>query len=251
MTYHYDERVERYGRIEGRYYSEGTYITPDGKLFDVEGLARVAHAGGFVVPFFKAHMHPDKKYIRYYDKQEIYETLLEWEKELITKKYDVNPKEQQMRLKLVQYFQNIYKSKNSIWDFLKEEFDFSKTSGIPNNEENWIGRDEILKTVLVQSCNYDAIESSMYRTITTSKFNIYEIFYDYILHDYKIIQIPKKIYKSKEERYMDYLQPERLISDKELRIKKELDAICKETPIEEREKYSRSKIKIIRYDFFD
>lgn len=70
--------------------------------------------------------------------------------------------------------------------------DFSEVTGIPNIEENWYGRDVTLKYVLVQACNYDSIESQRYRTITTSKFNIYETFYDYILHDYQIFQIPKK-----------------------------------------------------------
>ena len=132
----------------------------------------------------------------------------------MTKEYDVNPKEQQMRLYLVRYLINVYKSSKAIFSWEKEYVDFSKVTGIPNIEENWIGRDVNLKSILVQACNYDSVERQLYRTITTSKFNIYETFYDYILHDYKIFQIPKKVYNEELEEYIDWEQPEWLISDK-------------------------------------
>lgn len=102
---------------------------------------------------------------------------------------------------------------------------------------------------MVQACNYDAIESQLYRVITTSKFNIYETFYDYILHDYKIFQIPKKVYDESLEKYVDYKQSEFLVSDKELRLKDELESICRCVPLEKRDRYCRSKIKVNRYDF--
>lgn len=251
MTYFYDDYVERYGKIPNIYWPEGTYITPDGKLFDVERYATVAHAGGFVIPFFRHYMHPEREESLFYDKKYYLDNLISWEKSLMTKEYDVNPKEQQMRLYLVRYFINVYKSSKAIFSWEKEYADFSKVTGIPNIEENWIGRDVNLKSILVQACNYDSVESQLYRTITTSKFNIYETFYDYILHDYKIFQIPKKVYNEELEEYIDWEQPEWLISDKELRLKAELESICKEVPLEERKQYCRSKVKIDRYDFVD
>lgn len=249
MTYFYDDYVERYGKIPNRYWPQGTYITPDGKLFDVEGYAFVAHAGGFVIPFFRHYMHPEREEIRFYDKEELLRNLIASAKKIATEEYDVNPKEQQMRLCLVRYLINVFKSSKSIWDWKKEYVDLSKVTGIPNIEENWVGRDVTLKSILVQACNYDSVESQLYRTITTSKFNIYETFYDYILHDYKIFQIPKKVYNEELEEYIDWKQPEWLISDKELRLKAELESICKEVPLEERNQYCRSKVKINRYDF--
>lgn len=249
MTYFYDDYVEDYGKIPNRHWPKGTYITPDGKLFDVEGYATVAHAGGFVIPFFRHYMHPKREESLFYDKKYYLDNLISWEKSLMTKEYDVNPKEQQMRLYLVRYLINVYKSSKAIFTWEKEYVDFSKVTGIPNIEENWIGRDVNLKSILVQACNYDSVESQLYRTITTSKFNIYETFYDYILHDYKIFQIPKKVYNEELEEYIDWEQPEWLISDKELRLKAELESICKEVPLEERKQYCRSKVKIDRYDF--
>ena len=38
------------------------------------------------------------------------ENLLGWKETLLTRTYDVNPQEQQMRLALVKYFINVYKS---------------------------------------------------------------------------------------------------------------------------------------------
>lgn len=250
MTYFYDDYVEQYGKFD-KFSGYGTYIMPNGTLFDVDSFASVAHAGGFVIPFFRSYMHPDKDEINFYSKEELLGYLISWKEALLTKKYDVNPKEQQMRLHLVQYFINIYKSNKSIWDLENERVDFSEVTGIPNIEENWYGRDVTLKSVLVQACNYDSIESQRYRTITTSKFNIYETFYDYILHDYQIFQIPKKVYDENLQQYIDYKQSIWFISDKELRLKAELESICKEIPLEERNQYCRNKSKIKRYDFVD
>lgn len=194
-------------------------------------------------------MHPDKDEIEYYSKEDLLKYLMSWRKALLIKQYDVNPKEQQMRLSLVRYFINIYKSSKSIWDWKNECVDFSKVTGIPNIEENWYGRDVTLKSVLVQACNYDAVESQLYRAITTSKFNIYETFYDYILHDYTIFQIPKKIYDENLQQYVDYKQSIWFISDKELRLKSELEAICKKVPLEERNQYCKNKTEMKRYNF--
>ncbi len=252
MTYSYDKDIEQYGKISKfhKYGRDGTYITPSGTLFDVDSYAAVAHAGGFVIPFFQTYMHPDQDEINYYSKEELLSILINWEKSLLTKEYDVNYQEQQMRLDLVRYFINVYKSNKSIWDERNEYVDFSETTGIPNIEENWYGRDVTLKSVLVQFCNYDSVESQLYRSITTSKFNIYETFYDYILHDFKIFQIPKKVYNETSQQYTDYEQSIWLISDKELRLKAELESICKEVPLEERYQYCKNKSKVKNYDFY-
>lgn len=251
MAYYYDSYVENYGKRPNHYWSKGTYIMPDGKIFDVDNYAKIAHAGGFVIPFFQSYMNPDKKYIYLNSKEEVLEGLLDWQHVLQTREYDVNPKEQKMRINLVQYFIKIYKSRYAIWNQNEGYADFSKVTGIPNVEENWCGRDCILKDVLVQACDYDAIESQLYKTITTSKFNPNETFYDYIIHDWKIVQIPKKLYDEKLEQFIDYQLPDWMIPDKELRLQAELESICRNIPLEKRSKLSRSKVKINRYDFID
>lgn len=139
----------------------------------------------------------------YSSKNEYLDILISWEKALTTRTYDVKLKEQKMRLYLVRYVINVYKSKHGIWDSKNEIVDFSQVTGILDTSRESFGRNRLLKDILVQACNYDSIESQFYRTITTSKFNIYETFYDYILHDYKIYQIPKKVYDEQTEKYID------------------------------------------------
>ena len=254
MTYYYDDYVEKIGKRDKNdktWWNDGTYITPEGTLFDVDGYARVAHAGGFVLPFFMSYTNPDEDELRYFTKEEILQNLIDWEHALCTREYDVNPKEQKMRLALVKYLINIYKSKYTIWDDINEYVDLSYATGIKKETENYIGRDRFLKDVLVMACNYDSVESTLYRTITTSKFNIYETFYDYILHDYKIYQIPKQVYDEKQGKYVNWSLPDYMISDKELRLKMELESICKTVPLEKRDKYRRSKVKIKGFDFID
>lgn len=249
MTYFYDDYIaKKYGKIEGKYWYDGTYITPDGTLFDIDSCAGTAHDGGFVIPFFTNYITPGEK-MRYYSKDEYLNNLISWEKSLTTKTYNVNLKEQKMRLYLVKYLINVYRSKHGIWDWENEIVDFSQVTGITNTTRETFGKNRVLKDILVQACNYDAIESQLCRTITTSKFNIYEIFYDYILHDYKIYQIPKKVYDDQFEKYIDWGQNPFTVSDKELRLKKELEAICRNIPLAERKQYCRSKIKIDRYNF--
>ena len=154
-----------------------------------------------------------------------------------------------MRLSLVRYLINVYRSDYSIWDEINEVVDLSYVVGAPYVEDY---NCSMLKDVLVQACNYDAVESQLYRTITTSKINIYETFYDYILHDYKIYQIPKNVYDEELQKYVDYSQPEWMISDRELRLKEELDSICRNVPLEERRQYVRNKIYDKRMiDFLD
>lgn len=238
MTYFYDDYVEQYRKTTpNELWPKGTYITPDGTLFDVDGYASVAHAGGFVIPFFIQYIEP-REDMRYYFKDEFLKSLISWEKALTTRTFDVK------------YLINVYRSKLGTWDWKNEIADFSQVTGILDTSMESFGRNRLLKDILVQACNYDAIESQLYRTITTSKFNIYETFYDYILHNYKIQQIPKKVYDEKAEKYIDWIQSPFMVSDKELRLKKELDSICRSVPLEERKTYCKSKIKINRYDFY-
>ncbi len=249
MTYFYDNYVaETYGMIEGKTNPQGTYITPNGLLCDVDGRAITSHAGGFVIPFFMKFIDPSEETIKNHTKKEMKKILKYHEKQLISKKLDVNPKEQQMRLYLVRYLKNVYKSKLAIWDSSAGYADFSEVTGIPKGTENLYGRDRRLKDILVQGCNFDSIESQIYRGITTSKFNIHETFYDYILHGFRIFIIPKKVYSKEKQKYVDYIQPEWMISDKERRLKEELETICKYFPLEEREQFCRGKEKIKRYD---
>ena len=111
MTYYYDNYVERFGKRDKndkKRWNDGTYITPEGTLFDVDGYAGVAHGGGFVLPFFMSYTDPDEDELRYFTKEEILQNLIDWEHVLCTREYDVNPKEQKMRLALVKYLIKLF-----------------------------------------------------------------------------------------------------------------------------------------------
>lgn len=97
-----------------------------------------------------------------------------------------------MLLKLYYYFLTAYSSKYSKKDIIGI-IDISETTGynisgvyVYNEYERTTERQillndeiDVLKSILVQSCDVDSIESQLPKTILTSKFNIYEYFYNY------------------------------------------------------------------------
>ena len=122
----------------------------------------------------------------------------------------------------------------------------------------------LLKEILVSHLGYHSVESNCYKTITTSSWNIYEKFYNYLLMDYSIQQISRFYYDKEKEIYVErplieehfYNEKDEqgniidtksvymnirdyLTSDRELRLKDEIQAIKKLVPINERSKYFR------------
>ncbi len=63
---------------------------PNGSLFDVDRAALIAHSGGF-----DFYMKIDENTIDFYSKKKLLKNLIDWEKHLLIKEYDVNPREQQ------------------------------------------------------------------------------------------------------------------------------------------------------------
>ena len=130
-------------------------------------------------------------------------------------------------------------SKFAIYNEEKQKLDLSIPMGF-NLENQIIREDRWLKEILIKICNCDSIENQLYRTITTSKFNVYETFYDFLLMDYSIFQLSKKVYDAEKQVYIDYKQNDFFISDSELRLKMELEAIRKEVSKRDRAKYFRN-----------
>jgi hypothetical protein len=247
MTINYNKYAdEHYGaRFNGEWWLyDGVYITPEGEIFDVESHTKSTHCYGFVIPFFRAYLYPHQygDDFKYFTKEYILKTLLVEEKEL-PKKYVYESQEAiKMRLALVRYFINCYKSsltkiESKEWEDYNS--DLSQVIGQFTDNQIHYGRYLLLKEILVQACNYDAIESQLIRTIITSKFNVNETFYDLLLMDYKIFQIPKKVYDEKEGKYIVWTQSDFFISDSEERLGKEIQAIRKQVPRNERYKYFR------------
>ncbi len=97
---------------------------------------------------------------------------------------------------------------------------------------------DVFKNVMIQNLGYHSVER-VPKTITISVFNIYETFYNYLLNDFTIYQIPKMIFDNKQNKYIERRFNEFLIPDSELRLKDEIESIKKLVPINERFKYYR------------
>lgn len=93
------------------------------------------------------------------------------------------------------------------------------------------------KDVMVQYMGYHYVARTP-RTIYTSEPNIYETFYNYILNDFTIYQLPKMVYNPDEKRYIErineFLKPER-----EAILKQETESIKRMVKREDRDRYYR------------
>ncbi len=91
---------------------------------------------------------------------------------------------------------------------------------------------------MIQCLGYHSVERVPI-TIATSSFTIYETFYNYLLQDYTIFQMPKMLFDQKEKKYIQQNPNEFFLQDSELRLKDEIEAIKKLVPLEKRTKYYR------------
>lgn len=94
------------------------------------------------------------------------------------------------------------------------------------------------KTVIVQYLHYNLIERCK-KGITTCTLNPNETFYNYLLNDFEIHQIPRMIFDSDKKMYVPYSQSEFFIPDSELRLHDEIQTIKKLVPLKERSRYYR------------
>lgn len=94
------------------------------------------------------------------------------------------------------------------------------------------------KTVIVQYMHYHLIERCE-KGITTCDLKPYETFYNYLLNDFTIHQIPCMIYDNNLKTHIQYEQSPFLIPDSELRLKEEIKAIKKLYPLNERTRFYR------------
>ena len=94
------------------------------------------------------------------------------------------------------------------------------------------------KTVIVQYMHYHLVERCN-KGITTCSLKPYETFYNYLLNDFTIHQIPRMVYDFINKRYIPYEQNKILIPDSELRLKEEIQAIKKLVPLNQRSRYYR------------
>lgn len=96
---------------------------------------------------------------------------------------------------------------------------------------------EATSDLLVQFVGLDKIETSWCHKITTSKPNIYEEYYNYIILDFDIVQIPR-LYFDKDKQKFRWIYPNEQVNlglNREL--EKEVQLVKKYIPYEQRYKY--------------
>lgn len=93
--------------------------------------------------------------------------------------------------------------------------------------------------ILVRFCGLDKIETQIDSSITTSRNNINEVYFNYLLMDYSIYKIGKIVYCSDKNEF-SYLSVENFhVMEKEEELGKEIEYIKKHVPYNERSKFFR------------
>lgn len=134
----------------------------------------------------------------------------------------------------LEFWNKEHKIKHPKMDFYKDRYSVKMDYDI--YKDHILAK--VFKDVMIQNLGYHSVERTP-KTITTSASNIYEIFYNYLLNDFTIYQMPKMIFDSSKNKYIQYNHNEFLVSDSELRLKDEIQSIKRLVPIKERSKYYR------------
>ncbi len=93
---------------------------------------------------------------------------------------------------------------------------------------------------LVQMVGFDKIETQMVRTLTTSKQNVNEAFFNYLIMEWQICQIPKFIIDQETRKIIKVIPSDFSISHNsglEREFDKEIQLVKKFVPLSERSKY--------------
>ena len=94
--------------------------------------------------------------------------------------------------------------------------------------------------MLVQFIGFDKIETQLSKTITTSKPNIYEEFFNPLVIGYNIVQLPKLIFDEEKQQFR-WLSPNEFINSGINReCENEIKLIKKYVPCEKRHLYLRN-----------
>ena len=212
----------------------GVFINPINNNACYINPSLSGHDSDSILKTFRNLFNPNNN-TYFYDKEEALEVLKD-NIEFLSNIENISSDEY-FKLKLYKYFYNVYSSdKTKINVSINDKIDLSLTTGYTPKyfycyhnvydrvEKLMCEEDEIdiLKSILVQSCDVDSIELVWPNTICTSKFNIYETFYNYLIMDYNIQIVPKKVFNKEKGVFMNHRYNEFLVPDSELRLKEEI-----------------------------
>ncbi len=109
---------------------------------------------------------------------------------------------------------------------------------INDNELSWHTQEEFMEDFAVQTIGFDKIESQWSKTITTTKMNKYEAYFNYIIMGYNIKQIPQvKFNENKKSFEILTTNDFGLITHEDEKYKKEAELILKKVPLKDRRNY--------------
>ena len=129
-----------------------------------------------------------------------------------------------LQLRLIDYFLNFYLPHfNLNSSFMNKYLDYDS---------------DFSADYLVQLLCYDKVER-LSKTITTSKATIYEPFFNYLIMDFAIVQIPKVIFSEEIGDFGYYTSNDFIQFDSEKKAEQEVKLIKKSIPLEERPRYFR------------
>ena len=109
---------------------------------------------------------------------------------------------------------------------------------LSQNELRALIADEFMKDFAVSTIGFDKIETQVNNTITTTKMNPYEFYFNYLIMGYNVVQIPKVIFDNQRQAFIIIDTNEySLASHYDKKYKEEAELIKRKIPYSERYKY--------------
>ncbi len=159
------------------------------------------------------------------------------------------------KIAVYNYFIKLYEISNNPLDALSQLFEMigmknpfvngseclNKKTGNPliDSEEecNQASLIDSYLDIVVMVLGFDKIESQVKRMITTSKVNIYQEFFNYLIMDFDIYQLPKIVFDEKKNKFKKVTPNKFILSREEREYQKEVELIKRKVLYKERGKY--------------
>ncbi len=144
---------------------------------------------------------------------------------------------------------------NALYDFAGKTHDMKKSvddlfielKKYRNNPNFDTEEDEVWRRLfpstwidlMIQFIGFDKIETQMRKTITTSKNNIYEEFFNYLIMDYNIVQIPRLVFDEDTQSFRWICPNDFITTGINRECENDIKLIKKYVPYDKRDKYLR------------
>lgn len=100
-----------------------------------------------------------------------------------------------------------------------------------------LNRNDMFVDMLIMAMDFDKVETQLSRTISTSKTNVYESFFNYFIMGFNIMTLPKIVFR-RDENMFDMVYPKDLFrTDREYELEEEVQLIKRKVPYEERYRF--------------